>query len=89
LSHGRALLADYKATRVFTADMREPQAILAAPGLRELIDFSRPVAVLFVAVLHFALTASPAARAAPGPKGPDPPPLVELEPDHLEAGPEA
>jgi SAM-dependent methyltransferase len=53
LSHGRALLADDKTTRVFAADIREPQAILAAPGLAELIDFSRPVAVLFVAVLHF------------------------------------
>jgi SAM-dependent methyltransferase len=53
LSHGRALLADDKTTRVFTADMREPQAILTAPGLAELIDFARPVAVLFVAVLHF------------------------------------
>jgi SAM-dependent methyltransferase len=53
LSHGRALLADYKTTQVFTADMREPQAILTAPGLPELIDFSRPVAALFVAVLHF------------------------------------
>jgi hypothetical protein len=53
LSHGRALLADDKTTRVFTADMREPQTILTAPGLAGLIDFSRPVAVLFVAVLHF------------------------------------
>jgi SAM-dependent methyltransferase len=53
LSHGRALLADDRTTRVFAADMREPEAILTAPGLAELIDFSRPVAVLFVAVLHF------------------------------------
>jgi SAM-dependent methyltransferase len=53
LSHGRALLADDKTTRVFTADMREPEAILTAPSLAGLIDFSRPVAVLFVAVLHF------------------------------------
>jgi O-methyltransferase involved in polyketide biosynthesis len=53
LSHGRALLADDKTTRVIAADMREPQAILTAPGLSELIDFSRPVAVLFVASLHF------------------------------------
>jgi hypothetical protein len=53
LSRGLALLADYKSTQVFTADMREPHAILTAPGLPELIDFSRPVAVLFVAVLHF------------------------------------
>jgi SAM-dependent methyltransferase len=53
LSHGRALLADDKTTKVFTADMREPQVILTAPGLAGLIDFSRPVAVLLVAVLHF------------------------------------
>ena len=53
ISHGRALLADDKAIRVFAADMREPQAILTAPGVAGLIDFSRPVAVLFVAVLHF------------------------------------
>jgi hypothetical protein len=53
LSHGRALLADEKTTKVFTADMRDPQAILTAPGLVGLIDFARPVAVLFVAVLHF------------------------------------
>ena len=53
LSHGRALLADGKTTNVFTGDMREPQAILTAPGLAGLIDFSRPVAVLLVAVLHF------------------------------------
>lgn len=53
ISHGRALLANDKTTRVLTADMRDPQTILAAPGLAGLIDFSRPVAVLFVAVLHF------------------------------------
>src|ERR1700744_3802045 len=53
LSHGRALLADDKTTRVINADMRQPQAILAGPALRGLIAFSRPAAVLFVAVLHF------------------------------------
>src|ERR1700722_3927679 len=53
LTHGRALLADDNTTQVFTADMREPQAIFTAPGLTGLIDFSRPVAMLFVAVLHF------------------------------------
>src|SRR3984957_6233444 len=53
LTHGRALLADDKTTQGFTADMREPQAIFTAPGLTGLIDFSRPVAMLFVAVLHF------------------------------------
>lgn len=53
LTYGRALLADRPTTTVITADMREPHAILGNPAVQDLIDFSRPVAVLFVAVLHF------------------------------------
>jgi SAM-dependent methyltransferase len=53
LTHGRALLATNDATTVITADLRDPDAILADPDLDRLIDFSRPVAVLFVAVFHF------------------------------------
>src|SRR5436309_12336170 len=40
LAHGRALLATNDATTVITADMREPDAILANPELNRLIDFS-------------------------------------------------
>jgi hypothetical protein len=50
--HGRALLAGDN-TRIVTADMRRPTAVLDHPDTRELIDFNRPVAVLFVAVFHF------------------------------------
>jgi hypothetical protein len=53
LAHGRSLLAASPGTTVITADMREPHAILGNADLQALIDFSRPVAVLFVAVLHF------------------------------------
>lgn len=53
LAYGRALLASSPTTTVITADMREPHAILGNPEVQALIDFSRPVAVLFVAVLHF------------------------------------
>lgn len=53
LAHGRGLLASSPGTTVITADMREPRATLVDPELQALIDFSRPVAVLFVAVLHF------------------------------------
>jgi len=53
LAYGRALLADSPTTTVITADMREPHAILGDSAVQDLIDFSRPVAVLFVAVLHF------------------------------------
>jgi O-methyltransferase involved in polyketide biosynthesis len=53
LAHGRALLAENESTTVITADMRDPDAVLNHSALRGFIDFSRPVAVLFVAVLHF------------------------------------
>ncbi|WSY18008.1 SAM-dependent methyltransferase (plasmid) [Embleya sp. NBC_00896] len=53
LAHGRALLADNASTTVITGDMREPDKILQHPDVQDLIDFSRPVAVLFVAVFHF------------------------------------
>ncbi len=47
------LLASDGTTAVITADLREPDTILASPELRALIDFSRPVGVLMTAVLHF------------------------------------
>lgn len=53
LAYGRSLLADSPNTAVLTADMREPDKIIASPDLRALIDLSRPTAVLLVAVLHF------------------------------------
>jgi S-adenosyl methyltransferase len=57
LSHGRALLAEDGATAIVTADMREPDAILDAPQTKELIDFTRPVGILLVAVFHFVVSA--------------------------------
>ncbi|MFF5262868.1 SAM-dependent methyltransferase [Actinomadura viridis] len=52
-THGRALLAANSTTTVITADVRDPDAILGHPDLRALIDFSRPVAVLSIALFHF------------------------------------
>jgi hypothetical protein len=34
------------------ADLRDPETILTNPGLRELIDFTEPVAVLLIAILR-------------------------------------
>jgi hypothetical protein len=51
-SHGRTLLADQESTTVITADMREPEAIVTHTETRRLIDFTRPVAVLFLSVGH-------------------------------------
>jgi len=62
LAHGRGLLVDSPSTTVITADMREPDTILANPDLRALIDLSRPTAVLLVAVLHFITDSENASR---------------------------
>ncbi|MFI0350939.1 SAM-dependent methyltransferase [Actinomadura sp. 9N407] len=54
LAHARALLATDERTGIVSGDMLAPGAIIDHPVTRELIDFSRPVAVLLVSVLHFA-----------------------------------
>jgi hypothetical protein len=53
LTHARALLATDKSTAVIGEDMREPERILAHPTVQQMIDFSQPVAVLFVSTLPF------------------------------------
>ncbi|MCM6775398.1 SAM-dependent methyltransferase [Nocardia sp. CDC141] len=52
LAHGRALLTGNPGTAVVQADMRLPEAILAEPQVRRLIDFAEPIAVLFLSVGH-------------------------------------
>lgn len=51
--HAQALLATSASVGVISGDLRDPDGILAHPGLRKLIDPSEPVAVLLVAILHF------------------------------------
>ena len=52
-SHARALLATNDGVAAIQGDIRAPQAILNDPITRKMIDFTQPVGVLFVAVLHF------------------------------------
>ncbi|MFI1753238.1 SAM-dependent methyltransferase [Streptomyces sp. NPDC020571] len=52
LVHGRALLEENDRTRVVPVDVRDPEGIRNHPDTRELIDFDRPVAVVFSAILH-------------------------------------
>jgi SAM-dependent methyltransferase len=40
-------------TAYLHADLRAPEELLAHPAVRDLIDFTEPVALLLVAVLHF------------------------------------
>jgi len=53
VAHSRVLLEDNPAAAVIQADLRQPRDVLAAPETRLLLDFSQPVAVLLVSVLHF------------------------------------
>jgi SAM-dependent methyltransferase len=55
LAHARALLTSSTKGRTayIQADLREPEKILADPVVRETLDFSKPVALMLVAVLHF------------------------------------
>jgi SAM-dependent methyltransferase len=50
-AHANALLTGTGTTRIILADLRDPGVILA--GAREFLDFTRPVALLLVAILHF------------------------------------
>src|SRR5512146_2162671 len=55
LSHGRALLVSKPEGKsvYIDADMREPEKILAHPVTRETLDFTKPIALMIVSVLHF------------------------------------
>jgi S-adenosyl methyltransferase len=53
LAHGRHMLHGVPDTVILEHDLRAPGQILADPGLRRLIDFTEPVGILLVAILHF------------------------------------
>jgi hypothetical protein len=50
-AHANALLTGTGTTRIVRADLRDPQAIIA--GARDFLDFTQPIALLLVAILHF------------------------------------
>lgn len=72
--HSRALLADDDRTEVLAGDLTDPARILDDPLTRAHLDFSQPIAVLLVSVLHFvadaqdpaAILAAFAGETAPG-----------------------
>ncbi|HEY2505274.1 MAG TPA: SAM-dependent methyltransferase [Streptosporangiaceae bacterium] len=53
LSHGRALLSGDPRTTIVVGDLSDPAGILQNPEVTRLIDFTRPVCLLLVAILHF------------------------------------
>lgn len=53
VAHTELLLADVPAASITRADMTNPATVLSAPGVADLLDFDRPMAVIAAAVLHF------------------------------------
>lgn len=53
VAHSRALLAGNDRAGIIEADLRQPAAILTHPVLTGMLDLTRPVGLLLVAVLHF------------------------------------
>jgi hypothetical protein len=52
VGHSKLMLDDTPDATVIHADLRDPASILDNPETRRLIDFSQPVGLLLVAVLH-------------------------------------
>jgi hypothetical protein len=53
VAHSQAILAGNPLAGAIEGDLRRPGDIVYHPDVLELFDFSRPVAVLLIAVLHF------------------------------------
>ena len=53
IAHSKALLAGRQNAAIVQADLREPAEILARADIGRLIDFSQPVGLLLVSVVHF------------------------------------
>jgi hypothetical protein len=53
VAHSAAILSGNPLATVVQADAAQPDAILADPRVRRLLDFDRPLAVLLLGVLHF------------------------------------
>ncbi|MFD1152178.1 SAM-dependent methyltransferase [Saccharothrix hoggarensis] len=53
VEHSRLLLEGDERTAVVEADLTDPDAVLASPSVRDLLDTGDPVGLLMVAVFHF------------------------------------
>lgn len=53
VAHARRLVQEDPLISVDFADLQDPDSVLSSPGVTKLLDFTRPVAVLAISVLHF------------------------------------
>ncbi|MHA6800546.1 SAM-dependent methyltransferase [Bounagaea algeriensis] len=53
VAHSETMLAEEPNATVIQADMLDADKVVGAPETQRLLDFSRPVAVMMIAVVHF------------------------------------
>jgi SAM-dependent methyltransferase len=53
VAHSRTILGDNPLVAPVRADLRHPDSVLNLPEIRRMIDFSRPVGLIAIAVLHY------------------------------------
>ncbi|MEU4738971.1 SAM-dependent methyltransferase [Actinosynnema sp. NPDC023658] len=53
VAHSRAILTGNELVSVLQADVRDAKQVLKSPEVQELLDFSQPIGVLMIALLHF------------------------------------
>jgi hypothetical protein len=64
VAHGRAILQDVPTATAIQADARQPDELLNHPDVRRMLDWTQPMGVLLLAVLHFVPDDAEAARIA-------------------------
>jgi hypothetical protein len=69
VAHGQEILADNPHAGTIEGDLRRPEEILGHPAVLGLLDFSRPIGLLLIAVLHFVPDADDPAGIVAGLRG--------------------
>jgi SAM-dependent methyltransferase len=63
IAHSKAILAGNHDAAVIDADLRDPEKVLSHSATQQLIDFTQPVGLLLVAVVHFIADADDPGRS--------------------------
>ena len=53
VSHSQAILRDNPNAVIIQADVRQPESIVNHPVTQDMLDFTRPVGMLMISILHF------------------------------------
>src|SRR5919199_1174942 len=53
VAHSRAILQDVPTASAIQADARQPEELLTHPEVRRMLDWTRPIGVFLLALLHF------------------------------------